>query len=62
MEDVFPAEMVGMATLEEKAGMTKLTLRYDGIPDRQTREMILEGWDTSLEKFTETLAELEEPG
>ena len=58
MGDDFPAELVGLALFEEIAGKTKLTLRYEGIPDGPMREMTVAGWSTSLEKFAEALDEL----
>ncbi|MGB9929088.1 MAG: SRPBCC family protein [Methanosarcina sp.] len=55
MSGDWPLELLVTATFEEDKGKTKLTLRHEGFPDRENRDLAKAGWNESLDKFAEYL-------
>jgi uncharacterized protein YndB with AHSA1/START domain len=53
--DDFPEELVVIVTFEDQGGKTRMTLRHEGLPEGQMREMTLAGWSTSFDKRAESL-------
>ena len=49
----FPLEMPVTVTLEESGGITTQTVRHEGIPAGQMREMCATGWNESFDKLAE---------
>ena len=56
MSPDFPLEMLMTLTLEEYNGKTKLTLQHVGIPAGENRDSAQQGWNESLDKLVEYLA------
>ncbi|MEN6342250.1 MAG: SRPBCC domain-containing protein [Methanospirillum sp.] len=52
----WPLELVATFTFEEENGKTKLTLRHEGFPDRENRDMARAGWNESFDKLDACLA------
>lgn len=52
-----PLEMLITVTFEDRAGSTRLTLRHDGFPAGDDREMAEQGWNQMLDKLEEFLAD-----
>jgi uncharacterized protein YndB with AHSA1/START domain len=52
----WPDETVAVTTFEERDGKTTLTLRYAGIPADAMQEMMVAGWNESLDKLAASLA------
>jgi uncharacterized protein YndB with AHSA1/START domain len=56
MSGDWPAELVVMVTFEvQEKGKTKLTLHQACIPAGQMSKMAAAGWNTSFDKFAESL-------
>jgi len=56
MSGYWPAELVVTVTFEvQKKGKTKITLHQAGIPAGQMSKMAEAGWNTSFDKFAESL-------
>ena len=51
----WPVELLVTLTFEEHAGQTKMTLRHEGIPAGEMKEMAGTGWNESFDKLAETL-------
>ncbi len=47
----WPLELLVTLTLEETGGKTRLTLRHEGLPAGEQREMAGYGWNESLDKL-----------
>jgi len=60
MSGDWPAELTVTVTLEEADGRTRLTLRHEGFPDRENRDLARAGWSQSLDKLADRLG-LERP-
>ena len=52
----WPLELLVTVTFEEADGKTRLTLRHEGFPDAENREMAGYGWNESLDKLEGCLA------
>ena len=53
----FASEMIITVTLQESNGKTKMTLRHTGLPGGEMGEGANEGWNESLDKLAESLAQ-----
>ncbi len=51
----WPNELLVTMTFEDLDGKTKLTIRHQGIPDGQMKEMTSAGWNESLDKLADML-------
>jgi len=58
MSGDWPSELLVTVTFEEDDGKTKLTLRHEGFPDRENRELAKAGWSESLDKLAEHLRKI----
>jgi uncharacterized protein YndB with AHSA1/START domain len=56
MKGEWPLELVVTVTFEEADGKTRLTLRHEGFPDGENREMAGAGWNQSFDKLADCLA------
>ncbi len=56
MEGDWPLELLIMVTFDETGGKTTMTLRHEGMPAGQNREMAEVGWNESFDKLAEYLA------
>ena len=54
----FPLELLVTVTFEEIQGKTKLTLQHAGFPPGEHGDQASAGWNESLDKLAETLAQL----
>lgn len=54
-EGEFPLELLVTVTFEDLSGKTKMTLRHDGFPAGQHKEMVNAGWNESLDKLADVL-------
>jgi uncharacterized protein YndB with AHSA1/START domain len=52
----WPLELTVTVTFEALDGKTRLTLRHEGFPDRENREMAGAGWNQSFDKLEGCLA------
>jgi uncharacterized protein YndB with AHSA1/START domain len=55
MQGDWPDELLVTITLEEIDGKTKMTLRHEGIPGGEMKEMTNSGWNESFDKLAESL-------
>ncbi|MRR58413.1 MAG: SRPBCC domain-containing protein [Deltaproteobacteria bacterium] len=55
MSPYFPLELQVTVTLVEDAGRTRMTLRHEGIPPGEMRELCEAGWNESFDKLAEIL-------
>lgn len=55
MEGDWPLELQITVTFEEVGGKTKMTLRHEGIPAGQMRDLCESGWKESFDKLAEIL-------
>jgi uncharacterized protein YndB with AHSA1/START domain len=53
----WPLELLVTVTFEEVDGRTKLTLRHEGFPDRENRDLAGMGWNQSFDKLEGCLAQ-----
>ncbi len=60
MEGDFPLEMVMDVTFEDHDGKTRLILRHIGMPAGEMQEMAGQGWNESLDKLADYLAQDDE--
>jgi uncharacterized protein YndB with AHSA1/START domain/uncharacterized glyoxalase superfamily protein PhnB len=51
MSGDWPLELQVTVTLEEDAGATRMTLRHDGLPPGEMKEMCAAGWNESFDKL-----------
>lgn len=51
----WPLELLVTVTFEDYDGKTKMTLRHDGIPAGEMRNLIADGWNESFEKLAAAL-------
>ncbi|RJP80244.1 MAG: SRPBCC domain-containing protein [Candidatus Zixiibacteriota bacterium] len=51
----YPLEMLTTVTFEEVNGKTRMTLRHEGIPEGEDRELARQGWEESFDKLNEFL-------
>ncbi|MGE5456807.1 MAG: SRPBCC family protein [Methanococcaceae archaeon] len=58
MSGDWPLELLVTVTFEEDGGKTKLTLRHEGFPDRENRDLAKAGWNESLDKLVEYLKKI----
>lgn len=58
MSGEWPLELLVTVTFEEDDGKTKLTLRHEGFPDRENRDLAKAGWSESLDKLAEYLRKI----
>ncbi|MDK2917038.1 MAG: hypothetical protein PWR25_1595 [Euryarchaeota archaeon] len=58
MSGDWPQELLVTVTFEEHDGETKMTLRHEGIPAGEDRDMTEAGWNESLDRLAELLKEL----
>ena len=58
MSGDWPSELLVTVTFEEDDGKTKLTLRHEGFPDRENRDLAKAGWSESLDKLAEHLRKI----
>lgn len=58
----WPLELLITVTLDEAGGQTRLTLRHEGLPEGEMRELCAEGWSESLEKLAESLSSAPQVG
>lgn len=58
MSGEWPLELLVTVTFEEDDGKTKLTLRHEGFPDRENRDLAKAGWSESLDKLAEDLRKI----
>jgi uncharacterized protein YndB with AHSA1/START domain len=58
MSGDWPLELLVTVTFEEDDGKTKLTLRHEGFPDRENRDLAKAGWNESLDKLAEYLKKI----
>ncbi len=56
MEGDWPLELLIMVTIDETGGKTTMTLRHEGMPAGQNRELAEAGWNESFDKLAEYLA------
>lgn len=56
MNGDLPLELQVTVTLEEEAGTTRMTLRHDGLPPGEIKEMCAAGWNESFDKLATSLA------
>lgn len=56
MSGDWPPELTVTVTFEEADGETRLTLRHEGFPDRENRDLAGAGWNQSLDKLADCLA------
>jgi len=56
MSPYFPLELQVTVTLVEYAGKTRMTLRHEGIPPGEMRELCEAGWNESFDKLAEILS------
>ncbi len=56
MEGYWPLELLITVTFEETGGKTTMTLRHEGMPAGQSRELAEAGWNESFDKLAEYLA------
>lgn len=56
MKGDWPLELVASFAFEEQDGKTKLTLRHEGFPDAENRDMAGAGWNESFDKLESCLA------
>ena len=56
MSPEWPLEALLTVAFEEKAGKTRVTLRYEGVPPGADRDGTRQGWSESLERLGEYLA------
>ena len=56
MSPYFPLELQVTVTLVEDAGKTRMTLRHEGIPPGEMRELCEAGWNESFDKLAEILS------
>lgn len=57
MSPDFPLAMLVTVTFEESGSRTTMTLRHEGIPGGKMRELTETGWNESLDKLAQLLAE-----
>lgn len=57
MEGDFPLEMLVTVTFEDVGGKTKMTLRHEGLPAGEHATGANQGWNESLDKLAESLAQ-----
>jgi NADPH2:quinone reductase len=57
MSPDWPAEAIVDVTLAERAGKTRVTVRHSPLPQGPERELCQQGWNESLEKLGDYLAE-----
>ena len=55
MSGDWPLELSVTVTFEELDGKTQLTLRHEGFPDGENREMAGAGWNQSFDKLENCL-------
>jgi uncharacterized protein YndB with AHSA1/START domain/uncharacterized glyoxalase superfamily protein PhnB len=60
MSGDWPLELQVTVTLEEEAGATRMTLRHDGLPPGEMKEMCAAGWNESFDKLTTFLQQEED--
>lgn len=58
MSGDWPLELLVTVTFEEDDGKTKLTLRHEGFPDVENRDLAKAGWNESLDKLAEYLTKI----
>jgi uncharacterized protein YndB with AHSA1/START domain len=58
MSGDWPLELLVTVTFEEDDGKTKLTLRHEGFPDGENRDLAKAGWNESLDKLAEYLKKI----
>lgn len=58
MSGDWPLELLVTVTFEEHGSGTKMTLRHEGIPAGEDRDMTEAGWNESLDRLAELLKEL----
>jgi len=58
MNGDWPLELLVTVTFEEDDGKTKFTLRHEGFPDRENRDLAKAGWNESLDKLAEYLKKI----
>lgn len=58
MSGDWPLELLVTVTFEEDGGKTKLTLRHEGFPDQENRDLAKAGWNESLDKLAEYLKKI----
>jgi uncharacterized protein YndB with AHSA1/START domain len=58
MSGDWPLELLVTVTFEEDNGKTKLTLRHEGFPDVENRDLAKAGWNESLDKLAEYLKKI----
>lgn len=58
MSGDWPSELLVTVTFEEDDGKTKLTLRHEGFPDTENRDLAKAGWSESLDKLAEHLRKI----
>ncbi len=58
MSGEWPLELHVVVTFEEVDGKTKFTMQHDGFPDRENRDLAVEGWMETLNKLAEYLKTL----
>jgi len=52
----WPLELTVTVTFEEADGKTRMTLRHEGFPDAENRDMARAGWSESFDKLEACLA------
>ncbi len=55
MSGDWPLELLVTVIFEENDGKTKITLRHEGIPAGENRDLAKAGWNESLDKLSEYL-------
>jgi len=55
MAGEWPDELLVTITFEETEGKTKMTLRHEGLPAGEMKEMTSAGWSESFDKLAESL-------
>ncbi|MDD1667876.1 MAG: SRPBCC domain-containing protein, partial [Methanomicrobiales archaeon] len=55
MKGDWPGELLVTVTLGEENGGTRLTLRHEGFPDRENRDLAGAGWNQSFDKLAASL-------
>jgi uncharacterized protein YndB with AHSA1/START domain len=53
--DGLPMEFTVTVTFEERDGSTTMTLRHEGLPAGEMREMAAVGWNESFDKLEQSL-------
>jgi uncharacterized protein YndB with AHSA1/START domain len=58
MSGDIPLEMLVTVTLVERGGKTTMTLRHEGLPSGDMKDMTEAGWKESFDKLARTLADV----